>query len=880
MISRPHAKKMRFVLILCLLGFALRLFRLDAQSIWWDEGISLHLATSGWLEIMANRVVNIHPPLYFFLLKIWVHLVGTTPFAARYLSVLASVLWVPAVYQFTRTRPLYRWWVAVLVVAIWPLGVVYGQEVRVYAFLPLIYLALLGLTERLIHFPISIKLPTESAEGAENKQFGSKNLTMDGRLRLILLALTAWVGLHLHYITFFVVAYVGVWGFLVLARQKSWLFLRQWVLTFVGVAVGSLPWFVAVLLNWDAVQQEATAGTFLAEPVPIPYLLQQVWWFQLTGLAGFDPPWIWLALALAGFLLLLWVWHSWQKKGAAMLPLLQWLIPLVLAFLAWSVRSFAHPRYVIAFAMGWPLLVAYLLAHPFLHRRGLPIVLLMLSLIFGYSLNRYYFDEAVSKPPMREVAEFLAERTTAVDRIIIPDTDWSLQFEYEGEAEIQMAGDDPSALLDGQQGTIYFLDYERGTRDWNRMWPFAIATTSVLVERTDFDDLIVWQYEQIAPSMETPWNELSEPFGALRLDGVSLPSQSPSNGQVGVALRWSGAVDEDYKVGLRLVDETGWVWAQKDDLLLDSVGRPSHLWQQAETYHVLSMSDGAPPQPLTLVATVYVEGKPAVGAVQLGQVVSGAPHPASRNNIMAFENQLVPEPIPVTDGALLQGAAVYPQTVVIGEPITIWLDWQVLQVPADGYELVLTPKDGEMDVVEVMPNYPAEQWQTALPTVVERQLVRVWQAGKVEVQVVWGEQVVKLAEVEVVQSDRTFEPPSPATLLDVQFGDVIRLVGVDVAAADGAIAPTFYWQPLQSNVQTSWIVFAQVLDRSGQIVGQMDGVMGNGRYASSWIAGEYIRDVRTIPVAGDDWQLIVGLYDPNTGERLLTNDGADAVVVP
>src|SRR5690606_24796252 len=76
----------RWVLLLpiLLLAFWLRLFLLDGQSLWWDEGISLHLATSSLAEIVANRVVNIHPPLYFFLLKLWVALTGTTVFAARY----------------------------------------------------------------------------------------------------------------------------------------------------------------------------------------------------------------------------------------------------------------------------------------------------------------------------------------------------------------------------------------------------------------------------------------------------------------------------------------------------------------------------------------------------------------------------------------------------------------------------------------------------------------------------------------------------------------------------------------------------------------------------------------------------------------------------
>ena len=100
-------------------AFALRLFQLDAQSIWWDEGISLHLGTSSLLDIAQNRAANIHPPLYFWSLKGWLALVGVGAFHGRFLSVLASLLQVAALYAVAR-----RWfgpgrttWLALAVVS-------------------------------------------------------------------------------------------------------------------------------------------------------------------------------------------------------------------------------------------------------------------------------------------------------------------------------------------------------------------------------------------------------------------------------------------------------------------------------------------------------------------------------------------------------------------------------------------------------------------------------------------------------------------------------------------------------------------------------------------------------------------------------------------
>ena len=102
--ARKHAGELAAFTILLLAAFALRVYRLETQSIWVDEGISLHLATARLAEIVVNRATNIHPPLYFFLLKGWLALAGNGQllFAARFFSVIFSLLQVPVVYTVGR----------------------------------------------------------------------------------------------------------------------------------------------------------------------------------------------------------------------------------------------------------------------------------------------------------------------------------------------------------------------------------------------------------------------------------------------------------------------------------------------------------------------------------------------------------------------------------------------------------------------------------------------------------------------------------------------------------------------------------------------------------------------------------------------------------
>ena len=62
-----------------LLGFALRLHRLGAESLWYDETVSVHLARKPIAEMLAHTAGDIHPPGYYLLLHLWGQLTAPTP---------------------------------------------------------------------------------------------------------------------------------------------------------------------------------------------------------------------------------------------------------------------------------------------------------------------------------------------------------------------------------------------------------------------------------------------------------------------------------------------------------------------------------------------------------------------------------------------------------------------------------------------------------------------------------------------------------------------------------------------------------------------------------------------------------------------------------
>ena len=67
-------------------------------------------------------------------------------------------------------------------------------------------------------------------------------------------------------------------------------------------------------------------------------------------------------------------------------------------------------------------------------------------------------------------------------------------------------------------------------------------------------------------------------------------------------------------------------------------------------------------------------------------------------------------------------------------------------------------------------------------------------------------------------------------------------------------------------------------------IGSYDSEPGNGVYPTTgWRKGEYLTDGHAIDGAnpgGGDLRIVVGFYDPATGQRLLTSEGQDQVVLP
>jgi len=121
-----------------LVGFALRLYRLGATSLWYDETVSVALAQKSIPALIQHTAGDIHPPGYYLLLHFWQALTQPTPtlgleFLYAWPSLWCGLLIVALLFPLGRRLAS----LPVALVGLWlaalnPYQIWYSQEVRMY----------------------------------------------------------------------------------------------------------------------------------------------------------------------------------------------------------------------------------------------------------------------------------------------------------------------------------------------------------------------------------------------------------------------------------------------------------------------------------------------------------------------------------------------------------------------------------------------------------------------------------------------------------------------------------------------------------------------------------------------------------------------------
>ena len=123
------------LILIFLLGFALRLYHIDTLDIWRDESFSINVATQPLHMILDITIKDIHPPLHLILLHFWMKAFGSSAFSVRMTSLIFGMLTIYFTYLLSTlvfSKPTYRL-LTTLFVSLNPMLIIYSQEARCYS---------------------------------------------------------------------------------------------------------------------------------------------------------------------------------------------------------------------------------------------------------------------------------------------------------------------------------------------------------------------------------------------------------------------------------------------------------------------------------------------------------------------------------------------------------------------------------------------------------------------------------------------------------------------------------------------------------------------------------------------------------------------------
>jgi mannosyltransferase len=424
-ISARQAALLLLLLILAL-GIFLRIYDLGAESLWLDEACSIHESSLSPQEIAecAN-----HPPLYFFILRFWMHLFGTSEVALRSLSAIFGVISILLIYLvgstlFNRKVGL----IAGLLSAISYYHIYYSQEARAYSLLLLL---------SLLSYLFFIKILQGDRKWYYPAYF----------LAALLLGYTHIYGL-------FIIASQVLFFLLFWKKYKA-----QRVKFAVTAAVAILALLPLVPLMGGRAVSIAQEGFWIA----MPHLRDLRFTFSLFAGYGLGTTFIleiFLLLAIIGFLSIetaksQWNWKEPRQSLSGLvrsislesiepgLLLIVWLFFSIL--IPFILSQFMTPiyltRYVIGASPAFYLLVARGIGK--LNRKWLFYpVLILIILLSSLGLQSYYKNDV--KTQWREVADFIEQNSLRNDAIIFCSDLYQVPFDYyyQGEmAEFGIKGD-------------------------------------------------------------------------------------------------------------------------------------------------------------------------------------------------------------------------------------------------------------------------------------------------------------------------------------------------------------------------------------------------------------------------------------------------------
>lgn len=378
--------------------------------------------------------------------------------------------------------------------------------------------------------------------------------------------------------------------------------------------------------------------------------------------------------------------------------------------------------------------------------------------------------------------------------------------------------------------------------------------------------------------------------GEIRLLGVSSINSVKSGKIAEIRLFWSlidDVVLSDYSSILELRDSQDIVIAQSGSFYIGGMATSEWLsGYYLEEIIAFEIPPATPPDEYTLEVGLYhSQTGQRLNALNTDGNPIDVKTSVSALTVLPPDNPLsdLQEPIFSDDLILLEINGIPEQAQVGDEMIVDWLfqldtfSEEIIQAKLlwfDSDNQLIT----ETQPVDIVNGYPTSEWQNGD---IWRGYHRFYVAGNLQatsytVALGFGDSIVPIANMNITIPERNYTIPDFEIVSDTHWQNGINLLGYDPSGN----TVTLYWQSdmiLNNNLR----LFVQVLDNDNRIIEINDSIPVNWtRPTTSWDIDEVLATEHTFgEVLDSDYHLLIGWYNPLTGERILLDNDNDALVI-
>ena len=379
----------RSPLLIGLAACALRLVRIQTRPLWYDEAIAVLISKQGLSGVIQGTLIpsaeiaaNVHPPLYFSILWVWMKVFGQSPLAVRALSVVVSLGVLGLVWRLGETLFDSRTAAAAaLLYAFSPFQVHYAQEARMYMLMTLFLLAATWAMWRLLweewRWSHAIVLTAASALAVYTQ-------TLSGIFLICL--------------------------FLLPVLYKRWKRLGVIAVSGTAALLLYMPWFIQLPSQIGRIE----AGYWIERP-GVAELVQTMIAFNsglpLTGL------WLTIGLALSVFVSVMLVWRTITEVGSnsdgrrsVLAVIYMTIAPVILLYLVSQVWPVYLVRALLAAGATYLLWVAWLVANRRVRLFERVILIVVLMPLFGAGLYNFFNYQGFPYAPFMSINTYLESR--------------------------------------------------------------------------------------------------------------------------------------------------------------------------------------------------------------------------------------------------------------------------------------------------------------------------------------------------------------------------------------------------------------------------------------------------------------------------------------